>query len=61
MKLDNQASITLKRGKEQIKTTIKMEVARQIEIFLANSKTRIARNAQKQRNYTSTLIQFLFS
>lgn len=46
----NADEILVRRGHEEVKTTVKKEVGKQIEIYLSNAKTRKRRSkAQKDK------------
>lgn len=36
-------TITVRRGKEEVTTTVKQEMGKQIEIYISNAKTRLQR------------------
>ena len=43
-----QRDIEIKRGKEMVRTTVEQECSRQLDIYLANAKTRIKIRAKRQ-------------
>ena len=55
-------AIQIKRGQGQIGTTVKMEVVKQIEIYLSNARVRILRKEKIIRiNWLGTFLPLLAS